>query len=143
MYLFNHGDPGMAGNVQATGKFVWPPGQRRFLEKIHLDLQFGISGSRFTKPQTQNSIDTISQSAQGESKKDEQVDPWTVLANVRGNIRLRDGIAGISNARFEVLGADSTLQGTYSLLTKRVDLHGILHTSGHVSDTASGFKARC
>ena len=31
--------------------------------------------------------------------------------------------------------------GTYNVLDRKVDLHGILHTNGKLSDTTSGFKA--
>lgn len=141
LYLFSRGEPGMSGEVVANGKFLWPPGPRKFLEKIRMDLAFGMTGSRFTSPDTQDTIDTISKSAQGENKKQEAADPRTMLSLVRGNIQLRDGVAAISNGRFQVPGADISVHGTYNFLNKQVDLHGTLDTRGHLSDTTSGFKA--
>lgn len=38
LYLFTEGQPGMSGNVTVTGKFLWPPGPRKFLEKIRIDM---------------------------------------------------------------------------------------------------------
>jgi hypothetical protein len=141
LYLFTKDQPGMSGNVTVNGKFLWPPGPRRFLEKIRMDIVFGMNGSRFTSPNTQGSIDRISESAQGEKKKEQDEDPRTVLSQLRGAIQIWNGIATISNGNFQVPGADAAVHGTYDLLSHRVDLHGTLDTRGHLSDTTSGFKA--
>jgi hypothetical protein len=141
LYLFTRDQPGMSGNVKVTGKFLWPPGPQKFLEKIRMDMVFGMNDSRFTSPNTQGSIDRISESAQGEKKKEQDEDLRTVLSQVRGNIQLRNGIAAISNGGFQVPGADTAVHGTYNVLNQRVDLHGTLDTQGHLSDTTSGFKA--
>jgi hypothetical protein len=141
LYLFTKDQPGMSGNVKLTGKFLWPPGPQRFLEKIRMDMVFGMNDSRFTSPNTQGGIDRISESAQGEKKKEQDEDLRTVLSQVRGNIQLRNGIAAISNGGFQVPGADTAVHGTYNVLNQRVDLHGTLDTRGHLSDTTSGFKA--
>jgi hypothetical protein len=139
--LFTKDRPGMSGNVITTGKFLWPPGPRKFLEKIRMDMAFGMNGSRFTSDNTQGSIDRISESAQGEKKKEQEEDMRTVFSRVEGNIQVRNGVADISNASFQVPGADARVHGTYNLLNRRVDLHGTLDTRGQLSDTTSGFKA--
>jgi hypothetical protein len=141
LYLFSKGEPGMSGDVTLNGKFLWPPGPRKFLEKIRLDLTFGMGGSQFTNPGTQGSIDHLSESAGGESKKVQNQDPRTVLSQLRGKIQVRDGISAISDASFDVPGAHATLRGTYNLLNQRVDLQGTLDTKGSLSDTTTGFKA--
>jgi hypothetical protein len=141
LYLFTKDQPGMTGNVTVAGKFLWPPGPRKFLEKIRMDMAFGMNGSRFTSPNTQGSIDRISESARGEKKKEQDEDLRTVLSQVHGSIQVRNGIAAISNGSFQVPGADAAVHGTYNLLNQRVDLHGTLDTRGHLSDTTSGFKA--
>ena len=107
-----------------------------------MDIVFGMNGSRFTSPNTQDSVDRISESAQGEKKKQEDEDPQTVLSEVHGNIQLRNEVTAISNGSFQVPGADAAVHGTYNLLNQRVDLHGTLDTRGHLSDTTSGFKAQ-
>jgi hypothetical protein len=141
LYLFTKDQPGMSGNIVAHGKFLWPPGGEKFLRKIRLDLGFGMTGSRFTHPNTQDSIDRISESAQGEKKKQQDEDPRTVLSEIRGNVQLRHGIATISKTTFDVPGANAAVEGTYNLLDRELDLHGTLDTQGHLSDTTSGFKA--
>ena len=141
LYLFTKGPPEMSGNVALDGTFLWPPGPRRFLEKIRMDLAFGMNQSRFTSTQTQQSIDRLSESAQDEDKKEREDNPPTVLALAHGNIRVRNGVAALSNVGFGVQGADATVHGTYNLLNQRVDLHGTLATRGSLAATTSGFKA--
>ena len=139
--MFGSGQPGMSGPVTLRGRFLWPPGPVPFLRKIRMDLTFGIDRSRFTSANTQDSIDRLSDSAEGEKKAQIDEDPRTVLLDLRGGIRLRDGLAAISNTKFHVPGADAALHGTYALANKRVDLQGTLDTRGHLSETESGFKA--
>jgi hypothetical protein len=141
LFLFTKGQPGMSGDVTLNGKFVWPPGPRTFLEKIGMDLVFGMSGSRLTNPSSQDSIDRISESAQGKSRKQQDEDPETVLSEIRGNIRLRNSIASITDANFNVPGAYATVRGTYNFTGQRVDLQGTLDTRGQLSDATSGLKA--
>jgi hypothetical protein len=141
LYLFTKDEPGLSGNVTVNGKFLWPPGPRKFLEKIRMDMVFGMTGSRFTSPDTQGAIDRISESAQGEKKKEQDEDPRTVLSQVHGAIQLRNGIGALSNGTFQVPGADAAMHGTYNLLNQRVDLHGTLDTRGNLSDTTSGVKS--
>ncbi len=131
----------MSGTVSLTAKAVWPPGPRKFLDKLRLDIDFGIGAGHFASEKTQGSIDRLSESAAGESKKEEKEDPRTVLSILRGHVALRDGVAHLSTVSFAMPGASATLQGTYRLADQAVDLHGVLDTEGRLSDTASGFKA--
>ncbi len=141
LYLFSRGEPGLSGLLNARGKFLWPPDGRKFLESIHLDLQVGMSQGHFTAPDTQDSINRISKSAGGETKKQENTDLRTVLSRITAAIRMSGGVAHIAQARFDVPGADATVEGTYNVIDQRTDLHGTLDTRGHLSDTTSGFKA--
>lgn len=132
----------MSGSVSLQAKVLWPPGPRKFLDKLRMSLDFGIGAGRFASQNTQGGIDRLSKSAQGESKKQEEEDPRTVLSNLRGHIELRNGVANFTRLTFDVPGASAKLQGTYRLSDRRVDLHGVMYTTGKISDTTtSGFKA--
>jgi len=139
--LFDDGQPGMSGPVEIRGRFVWPPGPAAFLQKIRMDLTFGMQHSRLTSANTQGSIDRLGESAEGEKKDEIGEDPRVLPIEMRGAIRVRNSVATISNGRFQVPGADATLQGTYGLTDRRVDIKGTLHTSGDLSETTSGVKA--
>jgi hypothetical protein len=47
----------------------------------------------------------------------------------------------LSNVSFTAPGSFAEIRGTYNLLDKNLNLRGILHTDGKLSDTTSGFKA--
>ncbi len=139
--LFDSGQPEMSGPVTLRGKFVWPPGPTAFLRKIRMDLAFGIERGRFTSANTQGSIDRLSESAEGEKRSEIEEDPRTVLLDLRGGIRVRNGVAAISDGKMQVPGADATVQGTYGLMDKRLKLKGTLDTRGDISEETSGIKA--
>lgn len=131
----------LSGAVKLDARFLWPPGPRKFVEKIRMNVDFGIAGGKFRSNETQGTIDRISKSGQGESKKEAEEDPRTMLSDLRGGVTFRNGIATFRGVSFEVPGAMANIRGTYGLVDHRVDLHGVLHTPGKLSDTTSGFKA--
>ena len=139
--LFDSGKPGLSGPVTLRGNFVWPPGPTAFLRKIRMDLAFGIDRSRFTSSNTQGSLNRLSESAEGEKKSEIEEDPRTVLFDLRGGIRVRNGVAAISNGKLQMPGAEAALHGTYGLTDKQFNLKGTLNTRGHISETESGVKA--
>jgi hypothetical protein len=71
----------------------------------------------------------------------EQGEPETVLSDLKGQILLRDGTARFSNLSFAVPGALAHMDGTYSLITERIDLHGMLKTDSAPSNTTQGIKS--
>jgi uncharacterized protein YhdP len=64
-----------------------------------------------------------------------------VLSNLKGHVSVKNGIATLSNISFSAPGTRAEIRGTYNLLDKTVNLQGVLHTNGKLSDTTSGFKA--
>lgn len=133
--------PSMTGNIDLHAKVQVPPGPPGFLRKLDLTAGFGIGSGRFTDAGVQKPINTLTQSARGENKKQEAEDPETVLSDLKGQVSVKNGVATLSNVFFSAPGTLAQLQGTYDLVDRKVDLHGILHTNGKLSDTTSGFKA--
>jgi len=131
----------ISGRVSLRGKVEVPPVHRRFLEKLRMQADFGIDEGKFKKAGTQDAINRLSESARGETKKQEDEDPETVLSNLTGHVQVQNGTATFSHLSFSIPGASAQFHGTYELITKKVDLHGTLTTTGRLSDTTSGFKA--
>jgi hypothetical protein len=122
----------LSGAVRLDAQFVWPPGPRKFLEKIRMNVGFGIDDARFRSETTQETIDNLSHGKE---------DPRTALSDLRGGVVFRDGVAMFRNVSFAVAGATADIRGRYGLIDHRVELHGVLRTTGKLSDTTSGFKA--
>jgi hypothetical protein len=136
----------MSGHTSFHAKVSIPPGARPFLEKVELQGGFGINAGTFTNSTTQEGVNHLSEGAlfnemdhhQAEKNED---DPETVLSDLKGHVVLKDGTARFSNLSFGVPGASAQMQGTYSLMTQKIDLHGTLKTESKPSNTTTGVKA--
>jgi len=133
--------PAEIGSVRLQTKVEWAPGPQAFLRRLRVDCQFGIADSHFTNPALQQPVNRLAESARGETKHQEEADTTVVLSNLKGHVSARDGIATLSNASFTEPGTLAEIQGTYNLIDKQLNLRGVLHTSGKLSDTKSGFKS--
>ncbi len=133
--------PAISGSVSLHAKVEVPPDARPFLHKLRMEGDFGIGAGKLANVKNQDAINKISESARGETKKEQEVDPETVLSDLRGHAVVRNGIANLSNLSFRVAGAAAAVSGTYNLLNEEIDLHGTLATNGKLSDATSGFKS--
>jgi hypothetical protein len=133
--------PAMTGRISLHAKAELPSGSAKFLTRLQLEGDFGISVGRFTNAAVQSSIDRVSDSARGENRKEEKDDPTTALSGLKGHVSAKGGVATLSNISFAVPGGSAQMHGTFNLLSKAIDIHGVLYTDGKLSDGASGFKA--
>jgi AsmA-like C-terminal region len=132
----------MSGTVSFRAKVLIPLGRRPFLEKVELDGDFGIDAGSFTKSDTQAGVNRLSQGTLGEVENEKgDDDPETALSDLKGHVLLRGGTARFSNLSFSVPGALAQLQGTYNLITEKIDLRGTLKTDSEPSNTTHGMKA--
>jgi hypothetical protein len=65
----------------------------------------------------------------------------TVLTDLKGHFAAQGGVATLSRVSFTEPGSLAQIEGTYNLLNKRLNLKGVLQTSGKLGDTTSGFKS--
>lgn len=138
--------PPMSGITSFRAKASIPPGARPFLAKVELQGDFGINAGSFTNPTTQAGVNHLSEGAllgEGDHAKTEEnkADPETVLSDLKGHVELKDGTARFSNLSFSVPGALAQMEGTYNLISEKIDLHGTLKTVSQPSKTTSGVKA--
>lgn len=139
--MFTSGRPSMTGGLTFEAGLQLPPGVEDFLTRLAVTGDFTIQEARFTDSNTQQPIDRLSGSAQGEKKPEVDEHPPRVLAHVHGHISDAGGIATLSNVLFSVPGVDAKLRGTFALTTTRIDLAGDLSTTGQLSDTKTGVKS--
>ncbi len=99
----------MSGTVSFHARVSIPPGKRAFLEKVELQGDFGIDAGSFTKFETQEGVNHLSQGARSDENAHktelEQNDPETVLSDLKGHVLLKDSIARFFNLSFSVPGA--------------------------------------
>jgi hypothetical protein len=131
----------LTGAVDFKTKIIIPPGHQDVLDKLKLDGEFGILSAEFTSSKIQSHLDTLSERAQGISKKEEADEsPETVASNFRGRFKLDGGIASFSRLSFNVPGAAISLSGTYNLRSEQIDMDGIFRMQATLSQTQSGAK---
>ncbi|PYY10864.1 MAG: hypothetical protein DMG69_05365 [Acidobacteria bacterium] len=127
----------LTGVVSLRAKVAIPPEHRPFLQEVELQADFGIDSARFTASNTQQTVDKLSERAEGEKSED----PESVLSDLKGHVVLKDGIASFSSLSFRVPGAVAQIHGTYYLVSERIDLRGILHIQAKLSDATTGIKS--
>jgi hypothetical protein len=133
--------PAETGDLRLQTKVELPPGPDSFIRRLRLDGTLGIGSGRFTDPNIQKPVNRLAESARGETKDQEEVAAATVLSNLKGHFSADDGIAKLSNVSFTEPGTLAEIDGTYNLVNKKLNMRGVLHTSGKLADTTSGFKS--
>jgi hypothetical protein len=128
----------MTGLTNFNAKVMIVPGRGPFLEKVKLEGDFGIGGSKFTKATTQQKVDELSKRAQGNTKDD---DPTTAVSDLTGHVKLENGVATFSRLSLSVPGASAKLHGTFDIETEKINLHGMLRTDVKLSKATSGFQS--
>src|SRR5437016_6676889 len=62
-------------------------------------------------------------------------DLQTVLTNLKGHVELINGIAKFSHLSFTMPGGSAQLDGSYNVITEKIDLHGMLRTDAELANT--------
>lgn len=125
------------GEFTFRGHATLPPEHGSFTRKVRLEGDFGIEAAHLANPMTQSNLERLSERAEGEK----DAPPERVASDLKGHVVLREGTATFSNLSFRVPGALVRLQGTYSLTTHRIDLHGKLMMEAKLHQATSGIKS--
>jgi hypothetical protein len=126
----------MTGLISLHVKVGVPPGSDSLLHKLSLDGQFGIAGGAFSDQAIETPLRKLTKSGE---KSTAQLP--TALAQVQGHISSKDGIALLENVSFSIPDGNAKVNGTYGLESNRVDLRGVLQTTGNIYVTSTGVKA--
>lgn len=127
----------MQGPIDFRVRAAVPPGRRRFTRKVRLEGDFDIRGGDFTNPKTQAGADSLSEHAEGEPADR----PERVSERLRGRVSLRNGVATFINSEFVVPGAQALFDGTYDLVSERVNLRGKMAMQAKLSQATTGVKS--
>jgi hypothetical protein len=130
--------PSMSGSLSAHVQAQIPGGPQPFLRRIKLQGNFGIAAGAFSQPSTQEGVNKLSAGARGEK---DTTDPETVLSDLQGQVRTQNGIAKLQDLSFGVPGAAARVDGTYDLMSHKIDLRGQMQVESKISNTESGGKA--
>jgi hypothetical protein len=130
--------PVMVGDIALSATLSLPPGKSRVRDRLALAGTFGLSKTTFTNEDVSRRLQEMSRRSQGKSQ-DDQMD--RVLTNLSGKFKLKTGVMGLEQLRFQVPGAEVSLDGTYSLKDETMDMHGKLRMQATVSKAIGGFRS--
>jgi hypothetical protein len=130
--------PPMSGRLSAHVQAQISGGPQPFLRRIKLQGNFGIAAGAFSQPSTQEGVNKLSAGALGEK---DMSDPETVLTDLKGQVRMQNGIGTFQDLSFGVPGAAARVDGTYDLMSHKIDLRGQMQVDSKISNSESGAKA--
>ena len=138
----------VTGPVSFQTKILLPAEHRPFKQRVQLTGNFVIDPAKFTSAQSQAGIDQLSERAKGQKDKGKDRDADDdaagfdrVRTRLEGQVALKNGVAAFSRISFSVPAAQGDMNGTYSILNKRVDLHGKMRMNATVSQATTGAKS--
>lgn len=136
------------GPVSFHVQALLPSEHRPFKQRVQLNGNFVIDPAKFTSAKSQAGIDELSERANGKKDKGKDHDADDdaagfdrVHARLDGEVVLRNGVATLSPISFSIPGAEGDMNGTYSILNKRVNLRGKMRMNATVSQATTGAKS--
>jgi hypothetical protein len=128
--------PVMLGAITLDTKLLIPPGEAKVADKLRLNGRFRIDKARFTDPEVQKKLVTLSRRAKG--KQDDESIGGQVLSDMTGHFILRDGVIRFGTLTFGVPGALVTLAGSYNLRSEQIDFDGTFRMEATISQAVGG-----
>jgi len=131
--------PPMAGPMNFRAHVILVQGDRPFLKRVSLWGDFSIDHGRFTKAETQQNVNQLSENSRG--IKNNNGDSPMVESNLKGHVNLSEGVAKFSGLVFDIPGASAQMKGTFDVTSAKVDFHGTLKTDAELSKETHGIKS--
>ena len=133
----NSRNPPMTGRIAFNTNVKIPPGKVPVIERLQLDGTFNVDGVRFTSPDVEAKLASLSHHAQGEP---DATATAGITAEFAGRFGLRSGVMSLPQLRFHVPGADVSLEGKYWLPSGDIDFTGTARLDATVSQMTTGWK---
>jgi hypothetical protein len=128
--------PPMTGRISFSTKVKIPPGKTDVVERIQLQGAFGLNGVRFTSPEVQGKIASLSHRAKGHP----EAEGANVTADFQGRFRMQNGLLLLPDLNFDVPGAKVNLVGKYGVRSGDLDFQGTARLEATVSQMTTGIK---
>jgi len=134
----NSSTPSLTGALNVQTKFDLHPGEETVAKRLKLDGTFTVRSARFTDPDTEAKINSLSRHGQGKPR-----DPTiqNTVFDLQGRFVSAKSEANFSNLSFSLPGAALQLQGGFGLATQALDFHGTLRLQAKVSQLTTGIKS--
>jgi hypothetical protein len=133
--------PLMRGAMTLRAHLQIPPGKDSVSKKMHIQGQFSIHNVLLTNPRWQQTVDKLSQRAQGHMDEIKDGHIPMVQSQVSGDFQLGNALLHVENLRYQMPGAQVDLNGRYSLDGRTFDFAGVARTQATASQMLTGWKS--
>jgi hypothetical protein len=142
--------PVITGDVRLHTAFDLPPDPSHTLtvaRRLHLNGNFNVTDVRFSNPDTDKKIDSMSLRTQGKAQEAKQIkktpgpDNIDLSATLKGNFTLNHGVIDLHPAEFAVPGLLAQIDGTYAIDGSQYDFSGTARLDATVSKLFTGWKS--
>jgi hypothetical protein len=133
--------PLMKGAMTLKAKLQIPPGHVSVSKKMRVQGTFTIRGVTFSNPKWQDTVDKLSERAQGHPQQANAQDATLALSDMSGRFALASGTLNASELNYQVPGAQVNLTGKYTLDGQTFDFDGTVRTKATASQMLTGWKS--
>jgi hypothetical protein len=133
--------PLMRGALTLNTKLSIPPGQVSVSKKMRLQGTFTIHGATFSNAHWQETVDKLSERAQGHPKQANPVDAQVVASQMGGSFALANQVLHVPDLNYQMPGAQVHLVGDYSLNGETFEFAGTARTDATASQMLTGWKS--
>ena len=133
--------PVLRGAMVTRLRLSLPPGKQSVSDKAHLDGSFTITGATFSNPSFQETVDKLSERAQGHPKAANPQQAQPVTSTLSGRFTQADAILDVADLQMSLPGATGQFQGRYSLDGQAFNFHGTIRTEATASQMTTGWKS--
>jgi hypothetical protein len=139
--IVEQSEPQVNGDVRFHAAVEFSPGPERFLQRLKLQGNIALDHVRFTKAQTEDSLDAFSARVRKNPPGDAKDDSPDVSADARSDTHFANGMASFPDIRVTFPGARARLHGTFNLIDTRIHLIGQVALQQGISHAATGWKS--
>ena len=133
--------PLMRGALTLKTKLSIPPGQESVSKKMRVKGTFAIRGATFSNAKWQETVDSLSERAQGHPKEANATDAQAVTTDESGSFALANAVLHIPGVDYTMPGAKVHLSGDYGLDGQTFEFAGTVRTDATASQMLTGWKS--
>jgi hypothetical protein len=133
--------PIMNGALTLKTQLSIPPGPVSVSKKMRIQGTFAIRGAKFSNAKWQETIDKLSERAQGHPKQANPADAPVVASQMAGSFALANAVLHVPDLNYKMPGAQVHLLGDYSLNGETFEFQGTVRTDATASQMLTGWKS--
>jgi hypothetical protein len=134
--------PLVHGALTLKTKLSIPPGPESVSKKMRVQGTFAVREATFSNTRWQETVDTLSERAQGHPKQANPADAQPVTSQMGGSFALANAVLHLPALRYQMPGARVDLSGDYSLDGKTLEFAGTARTDATASQMLTGWKSK-